>query len=520
VTNISAPRVAVGRTAAVSALECLTDIVETDKSYGTLKAGFVALDGRRDVLEDSIDGWMAWPAVKRRVWNAIRRQQEGAAGGVAATPGKVAVRFAAGLFALARHLLLPARRTVAVLYSPRQSRCADGTMVHPHLDALVRPERSVLHCAYGWGGNRTSIGRGFIAEHGIAAIVAIAARAVARSPSIQLTAAKLALAVAATFPEAADAVGRPVIADQLARFRVRRWLYRLLFARSGVRAVAVTDAGGKTGEIAAAKSLGLPVVEVQHGMFSHDEPDYAWVRAHRGAGREMPLPDAIIVFGPLWRRELARNDYWRDKEILLASNPVLNSYRSSAPMRRRERESPLVVLFATQWYVRADAIAFLNAALDLQRSSGSRLFQLRIKLHPAEHAAERDYAKLAQTFPEDCVLAPASSEAFAEILQADLVTGFTSMMLLEAIGLGVPALSIGTGAGKEGFCTAFGIEELRDVVPEVDTPARFIGHLRAMSQPDAWREARAAADKAAAAIYTLDGCTVEQAFVDATGVRP
>ncbi|MEZ5446127.1 MAG: hypothetical protein R3F45_10170 [Gammaproteobacteria bacterium] len=495
-------------------------MLEPDRSYPGLKARFVALDATQEILEPRIDGCLAWPAVKRRVWNAIRRQHEGAAGTGPAAPGKVAVRFVAGLAAILRHLVLPPRRRVAVLYSPRQSRRADGTMVHPHLDTLVHHERSVLHCAYGWGGSRAAVGRGYVAEHGIAAVVAIAARVVAMSPSIQLTAAKLALSIAVRFPEAAGAVGLDVIADQLARFRVRRWLYRLLFARSGVRAVAVTDAGGKTGEVAAAKSLGLPVVEVQHGMFSHDEPDYAWVRAHRGSGRAMPLPDAIIVFGPLWRRELARNEYWRDQEILLASNPILVSYRRGAPVRRRERESPLVVLFATQWYVRSDAIAFLGAALDLQRRSGSRVFQLRVKLHPAELAAERDYAALAGTFPEDCVLAPAATEAFAEILQADLVAGYTSMMLLEAIGLGVPALSIATGAGKEGFCTAFGIEELRDVVPEVDTPARFIERLRAMSQPEAWRAARAAAGKAASAIYTLDGCTVEQAFMDATGVHP
>jgi len=494
--------------------------VSADYSYPGLKARFVALDVTREVLDPSIDGWLAWPAVKRRVWNAVRRHHEGATGTGPAAPGKVAVRFLAGLAEILRHLLLPARRTVAVLYSPRQSRRADGTMVHPHLDTLVHHERSVLHCAYGWGGSRASVGRGYVAEHGIAAVVAIAARVVARSPSVRGTAAKLALSIAATFPGAAGAAGREVIADQLARFLVRKWLYKLLFARSGVRAVAVTDAGGKTGEIAAAKSLGLPVVEVQHGMFSHDEPDYAWVRAHRDLGRAMPLPDAIIVFGPLWKRELVRNGYWRDEELLLADNPVLASYRRSPPVRRREPESPLIVLFATQWYVRSDAVAFLNAALDLQRRSGSRVFQLRIKLHPAELTAERDYAALSETFPEDCMLAPAATEAFAEILQADLVAGYTSMMLLEAIGLGVPALSIAGGAGKEGFCTAFGIDELRDVVPEVDTPARFLEHLRAMSQAEAWRAARAAAERAAVTIYTLGGRTVEQTFIDATGVRP
>lgn len=497
-----------------------TAMVESDRSYAGLKARFVALDATQQIIEPSIDGWLAWPAVKRRVWNAIRCQHEGAAERGTAAGGKAVGRFLAGMAEILRHLVLPARRRVAVLYSPRQSRRADGTMVHPHLDTLVHHERSVLHCAYGWGGSRAPVGRGYVAEHGIAAVVAIAARVVARSPSVRVAAAKLAKSIAATFPEAAGAAGGDVIADQLARFLVRKWLYKLLFARSGVRAVAVTDAGGKTGEIAAAKSLGLPVVEVQHGMFSHDEPDYAWVRAHRDLGRAMPLPDAIIVFGPLWKRELVRNGYWRDQEILLADNPVLASYRRSPPVRQRESESPLIVLFATQWYVRSDAVAFLNAALDLQRRSGSRVFQLRIKLHPAETAADRDYASLAEAYPEDCVLAPASTEAYSEIRHADVVTGFTSMMLLEAIGLGVPALSIAAGAGKEGFCTAFGIDELRDVVREVDTPARFLEHLRAMSQAEAWRAARAAAERAAATIYTLGGRTVEQTFIDATGVRP
>jgi hypothetical protein len=107
----------------------------------------------------------------------------------------------------------------------------------------------------------------------------------------------------ADFPLDRAARGRKVLLA-LALFEAKRRIFRRLFKRLGLRALVGTYAPGRYGEIAAARELGLPVVELQHGVVGSRCPDYAWPAELKACKADMPLPDRIAVFGPAFRELL------------------------------------------------------------------------------------------------------------------------------------------------------------------------------------------------------------------------
>lgn len=444
---------------------------------------FLDLDKSHVLLTLSVDGWLAWPVVKERVWLFAMAEN---------TPKSEQLksffsldsfrRVCAGAVQLVQNIVFPRRCDVALLYEEREMRLPDGKAVHPHLGTLPTEGQptSFFHYLYVWGARtagRTCRGR--MSDHGVGALVALLARFFRRNRSIGILSRLLGDEIGAGLPEIDREKLYLIIADQLARFRIRSLLFYWIFRRSGVKTVVVLDPDGKVPEIAAAKRLGLPVVEVQHGMFSASEPDYSWARVHRQSDIPLPIPDKVIVFGKLWRDELYKAGYWKDSEILLARNPVLGAFRQS----RREQKAktgpgvPPVVLFPTQPHLQDTAISFWRDVLsmqDRQKAAGQEPgFILRIRIHPLEHDRQEPYRRLAAAFPATCTLSESEVDAFSDMIDADIVAGFTSLMMIEALGLELPVINLRHGPQKEGFWETFQMSTEDNPMHECESPEDF-----------------------------------------------
>jgi hypothetical protein len=281
-------------------------------------------------------------------------------------------------------------------------------------------------------------------------------------------------AVGPALPEMAAAELAFAARDELGRFRYRFQLMRRLLERRHCRLMIVLDPDGKIPEVAAGISLGLPVVEVQHGMFCADEPEYSWTATHRALPCRMPLPDRVVVFGPLWKQQLAAAGYWREDDILEAGNAAVAGHRRVVAERPpRPGGAPIRLLFPTQRYVRDTALEFWTAVLDHEAQVGRHRFSLRIKVHPDEQADVDVYRALALAHPQRCHLAPEGRDAFEEMGEADMVVGYSSLMMMEAVGLGLPVVALKGGAAREGFAAIYGMPELSETIVEVDNPAAF-----------------------------------------------
>ncbi|MBR1199499.1 hypothetical protein JQ574_26220 [Bradyrhizobium sp. AUGA SZCCT0158] len=475
--------------------------------HAEINQRFLELDRHPVLLREAFDGWLAWPIVKERIWLLCFEVNS------QPSPADSIRRLRLGISQIVRGLAVPIEADLALFYEPREVTPIPGITLHPHLGEIdhLKPGRRILHYRYDWGTTRDrSAGPGLFDNYGIGAVTAAGASVVSRAPAIRRLAEGLSGAIAALIPELPRQVVALTVSNQLARFRIQFGLIRLLLKRWKVRSIVVLDASAKIPEIAAAKSLGLPVTEVQHGMFSAKEPHYSWSAVHRALPLKLPLPDRMVVFGPLWGDQLRRAGYWCGDEIIEAPSPILDKYRHLATRQTSAAaDSPLRLVFPTQPYVQAAAIQFLNGILERQKNSGSDTFRLRIKIHPLERTQRSEYLVLADKYPESCSIAADDSEAFDEMLKADCVIGYTSLMLLEAIGLGIPVVGLRGGAAAEGFCATFEMPELADIIPEVSSAEALLSLISMWRNSTGYVEQRALVARAMTRVYTIDGPKVE-----------
>jgi hypothetical protein len=95
------------------------------------------------------------------------------------------------------------------------------------------------------------------------------------------------------------------------------------------------------------------------------------------------------------------------------------------------------------------------------------------------------------------------------MLNADCVVGYTSLMLLEAIGLGIPAIGLRGGAASKGFCATFEIPALADIIPEVSSTGAFLSLISKWQSSACYARQRDLVSRSMTRVYTVDGPKVE-----------
>lgn len=475
-------------------------------THAAINRRFVALDTDQRLTTEVFDGWLAWPIVKERLWLAclLTASREPAR---RTSLIKKVHRVVAGAAQIITQFVVPQGGKQALLYEPREVVLPGGRVAHPHLGTRPYDGQPAFRCVYGASGGLWQDGA--MADHGVSAVLAVLANVLRRRPGIRAAARRLTDAVADACPELPRAALDNMIADQLARFRLRARLFRWLFRRAGVQSVVVLDPDSKVAEVAAARSLGIPVTEVQHGMFSAREPDYSWSAVHRALPVPLPLPDRILVFGAFWRDEILRAGYWTADEVEQVRNPLVAAYRVVRHSHARQKVGgPLRILFASQGYIRATALDFWESVLTQWETTSDAKAGLRIKLHPLEEEYRYEYEALARRFPNYCTVVPSSVDAFEELLETDLLVGYTSLMMLEATGIGVPVIGLRGGAAADGFAATFGLDPAATGIEECTSPACFIARIRAFSDAQCPRS-RGCGAPVIRSIFDHDGPDVE-----------
>jgi hypothetical protein len=216
-----------------------------------------------------------------------------------------------------------------------------------------------------------------------------------------------------------------------------------------------------------------------------------------------------MVFGALWRDEILRAGYWRPDEVMQVKNPLIEAYRSARQERKRTNDAGIRVLFASQGYVRPAALQFWTEVLTKCASDPDFEIDLRIKVHPLEENCRSEYEALARRFPGHCTVVPQCVDAFEELIEADLMVGYTSLMMLEATGVGVPAIGLRGGAAAEGFAATFGLTAAATGIEEFASASCFLQRLRD------WRLTKSAAIAdlpGIRSVYDKDGLDLETAL--------
>ena len=445
------------------------------------------------VLDVSIGGWLAWPAIKvliyARLFNALddapmampptRRVFRGAALGsrlpstwlrlrsaLAALPvrapgprvawlsGSYARQGADGVTRDALFGELPSELGAFAeqvwLQPPLVSDAAGGV----HAEA-------VYEIATDWSNQLTSLQR--------------------FRPAVRAAAEALAGKLLSISADVGGLSWQRVCLDALSTFEARRIAWTKVFQHLRPDVVVMTNAPYLSGEVAAAKACGALVAEYQHGLFGPRCPEYGWPGVLAPHRARMPVPDQLFVFGELFRGAALKNGFWRGEEVRAIGSAAIERTRAIASSTPAQAGPPRLV-FLTQPSTRSEATAFWREVLAGVASGAFPRIALTIKVHPSERDRAGEYAALAAEYASHCRIAEPGEDAIQVMLDHDVVVGYTSYSLIEAVGLGRVAVSISGRQAPGGVFALCPIPGAGAAIPTVFSPRELAA---ALSQPAA-----------------------------------
>ena len=183
----------------------------------------------------------------------------------------------------------------------------------------------------------------------------------------------------------------------------------------------------------------------------------------------MPVADRLFVFGDLFRAGALKNGFWRAEDVRAIGSAAIERQRAHARPAESKGGDPRIV-FLTQPMTRPQALSFWRRFLEGVASGEFARASLTIKIHPSERDRTAEYGTLAAEFPSLCRIAESDVDATQVMLDHDVVAGFTSYGLIEAAGLGRPAVSISGEQTPGGVFALCPIPGASDAIPTVSSP--------------------------------------------------
>ena len=225
-----------------------------------------------------------------------------------------------------------------------------------------------------------------------------------------------------------------LIASILSGFHWGKRLFRMILERIKPKCLLLADAGDYP-ITAAARELGINVIEFQHGVINRHCPASSWSSYALPFKASMALPNQIFLYGSYWQREMAANGFWKDELCVVGSMRVDSNRRQLS--RRSDDECTMVM--TTQGIDTERLIAFLA---DFVRLVNGRVpYRLYIKMHPTYHNSDHLFDDAFGDNGNVRLVAGSEPPSTFDLLkQAHLHLSVFSSCHYEALVLGVPTV--------------------------------------------------------------------------------
>ncbi|MCU0428430.1 MAG: hypothetical protein MUF42_00535 [Cytophagaceae bacterium] len=212
-----------------------------------------------------------------------------------------------------------------------------------------------------------------------------------------------------------------------------------------------------TGKMAAALNRGIPMIELQHGLVEDNHPYYDYHPILANYRKELVLPTKIGVFGNFYKDFLLKCPVWNQDQIV-----AIGYYRMELKRKLYNRTfaEPLRILFPTQWTTYTESLQLIEF---LKTKTKELSFEFIIKPHPLEpshHLTGYEHAVSNSGFEFKSL----RSDIYECMYTADLVIGFDSTVLLEAISLGIPVITIATKDFPDGLNSFLNTTSLMEAI--------------------------------------------------------
>ncbi|WP_118973734.1 glycosyltransferase family protein [Taibaiella koreensis] len=257
-----------------------------------------------------------------------------------------------------------------------------------------------------------------------------------------------------------DEIKPGFIADVLALFLREKQFFFSFFKKRLPPFVLGSECMG-SGIMAAALELNIPFIELQHGSIDQHYPPYIWDRRFLEASRIMK-PTQLWVFGTLAKEIILATGFFKEKEIIPVGYKKIDDMRAKAEDALDKKELSNQLLVVIQPMMHEFNKALITHLLSLKTAGAKILF----KAHPLQPVAElSEYEAMMQG--RGIRIVDKSENIHQLIRSSDLVVGYVTTCLEEALTLGKPSITITTPELPAGLHSMTGIDHLKDVIKMV-----------------------------------------------------
>jgi hypothetical protein len=237
----------------------------------------------------------------------------------------------------------------------------------------------------------------------------------------------------------AHMISVPEVEARLAHFHWLKRCYREILRRTRVKRMLLVTAYCDNAAVAAARELGIRVIELQHGFVDRNHYGYSWTAAALPYAEKMPIPDQVWLYGEYWREELEARGFWKE-QLRVVGSPRVDQVRASVGRALSDHGTRSVVV-TTQGIYTERLIEFLEEVLR-QLGIADRV-RIIIRLHPAEGRGERYVSAFSAR--SDVVVSPSTDElsTFQLIADAYCHVSISSTCHYEALAIGTPTIVLG-----------------------------------------------------------------------------
>lgn len=390
---------------------------------------------RNALLEFKLGRWSIWPVLRFTVYSQLDSLQGKKA--IIANPLSVSNRLRIALHDAGVAAVLPRSDIITLVQSSNRSEEVDGKFKDIYFDDLLIQAGSFVKI-------ENLVNRHFL-PHSKAAVI----------PS-QLTTTIFQLGVATMLRMSRPAATKQNvhrlsqlitkelglseftqarISTQLANFYWSKQIYKLFFQRIRPRYLLLTTAYRYYAPVAAAKELGIQVIEFQHGLVDRYHNGYSWSENAVPYKGSMPIPDKLFLYGDYWKDELSMRGFW-DSEVITVGSLRMDSFRQNARLREITDRTTLIV--TTQNIDIQPLIDFFCRFFELARD---RLdCRVIFKLHPGENDKSRYLSSFEGNPYVEVLLGNEKPSTYDLIANSDFHLSIYSTCHYESLALGVPTI--------------------------------------------------------------------------------
>lgn len=235
-----------------------------------------------------------------------------------------------------------------------------------------------------------------------------------------------------------DEIGVIIGADALLMRVSTAWwqsrIYLPLLQRLRPQVVMVSDTG-EYGLLIACARLGVPIVELQHGVFDVTHPD-AIPATVPGKREHLLLPDVLASRGGFWIGRLAGAH--QAGRAVVVGNELIDVARAKRSARAPSADRHFVL---TSQGLDSERLAAWIAQMIASAPAGLD-WRLSVKFHPVYDADNRHFDDIAREPRVTLISGGSAPNAFDLLADADLHLSIASACHFDALALGVPTVVV------------------------------------------------------------------------------